>query len=481
MPIPTVPPRVPIDEPLNHGTRAATRGVRRSILRLLAGEVGNGSFRFLATVLLARAMAPADYGLLNVAIALSGFGLVACSLGLPELGAREAAIAPERAGWLGGRALSARVTSLTVVGVTGTVVTAAAWPGHVMLVTLAAVMAIIMATSSDWLARGLERMALAAAASTLGGLALLGGAIAITAGRPGTELALTIFVAAEGIRAAVFWLRLHRVLRFRLGFTGARPLLVRARPLALSGLLIYSYYANLDTVVLAATRSQREAGLYSAPYRLFLVFNLVGVFAAYSALPYLARQAAMGAHDAANRLLRALLAGLAAYGVVALALVEIVGPNLLRMLFGTRFGLAFPTFVLLTAGAAWYSVGIPAGYSLIALGQNRRFLVGAGVAGCLNLVLDIVLIPPLGLPGAGLATLIAFVVAANVWLAVRGLISGRSLGVLLALSGSSAGAILIADRAGARLPIGVITLVMGGALAAISIGSRPSSADGAGR
>lgn len=427
--------------------------------QLLAGEVANKTLRFGATVVLARALTANDFGLVNVGISISGIALVACSLGLPDQGAREVAIAPARAGWLVGRVLAARVASLTLVAAVGVPVAQAVWPGHTGLLLVAAAMAAVMASSGDWLARGLERMSIAATANAVGGTVVLCGSavVAVLSGR--ATAALAAFMVGEAAVALVLWLRVHRHLGVKVKLRGIRPMLMRARPLALSSVAIYSYYANIDTLILAFTHSNREAGLYSAPYRLFLVLNLVAVFAACAMLPTLSRFAADEEAASADHLLASSFGLLATYGLVALGIVELVGGDLLAGLFGSQFRTGSTTFVLLTAGVGWYSIGYPAGYSLIALGRNARFLQGAAVASILSVGLDLALIPPFGMRGAGFATLVAFAAAALVWLRARGVLH-RGAGTLIALALATALAVFAALAPGFSSGAGTATLVL---------------------
>lgn len=408
------------------------------VWQLLIGELANKVLRFAALVVLAHTLSPSDFGLVNVAIAVSGVALVAGSLGLPDLGARDAAVTPERAGWLAGHVAITRLLVLGALSVLGIALAMSAWPGHTSLLVVAAAMAASMAASGDWLARGLERMSVAAAANAAGGLTVLAGSLAIAKLSGSATAALSAFALGECAVAAVLWTNLHRFSRVEFGIRGMRSMLRRARPLAFSSLAIYSYYANIDTIILAASHSTREAGLYSAPYRLFLVLNLVGVFAAYAMLPTLARLADARVQADADRLVRSTLTVLAGYGLVTLGLVELGGADALGLLFGAPFRTASKAFVLLAAGVAWYAIGYPAGYSLIARGENARFLRGAATASILSIGLDIVLIPPLGMAGAGLATMVAFAAAAMVWLSARGLL-GRATIPIVAWLGATSG------------------------------------------
>jgi O-antigen/teichoic acid export membrane protein len=428
--------------------------------QLLSGELVNKTLRFAAFVVLAHALSPSDFGLVNVGIAISGTALVASSLGLPDLAAREAAIAPERAGWLAGHVAVTRILVLGAFSMIGIFLAILLWPGHTFLLVMAAAMAIFMAASGDWLARGLERMSLAAAANATGGLTVLAGSLAVATFFDSATAALGAFALAECAVAAVLWTNLHRLSRVEFGVGGMRSMLRRARPLAFSSLAIYTYYANLDTIILAASHSNRQAGLYSAPYRLFLVLNLVGVFAAYAMLPTLARLADASAQVDANRLVRSTLAVLAGYGLVTLGVVELVGENILGLLFGATFRAASEAFVLLAAGVAWFAIGYPAGYSLIAQGENARFLRGAATASILSVVLDLALIPPLGISGAGLATMVAFAAATLVWLSAGGLLGRGAIPILASLSATSGLAAIVVFTNGATSIAGMGTLAV---------------------
>lgn len=419
------------------GARDPRLQIGLNIGQLLVGELFNKVLRFAAFVVLARSLSASDFGLVNVGIAISGTVLVASSVGLPDLGARDAAVAPGHAGWLAGRVAVARLIVVGGFSVIGITLASVVWPGHTSLLIMAALMAIFMAISSDWLARGLERMSVVAAASAAGGLTILVASFAVAELSRTATAALGAFALAEFVAALVLWTNLDLFANAELGVSGMRSMLRRAWPLALSSLAIYTYYANIDTIILAATHSNREAGLYSAPYRLFLVLNLVGVFAAYAMLPALARVTAPRTNAAADHLVLSALSPLAGYGLITLGLVEVGGEDALGALFGAPFRAASDAFILLAAGVAWYAVGYPAGYSLVARGENARFLWGAATASIVSIGLDFALIPTLGMSGAALATMTAFAAAALVWLWARGLLRRGAIPLLVALSATS--------------------------------------------
>src|SRR3954454_18088778 len=70
---------------------------RRYFSALLAGELVNKLARFLAALLLARALTAHEFGIFNVGIAFAGILYTATTLGLTEIAGRRVAIAPEEA------------------------------------------------------------------------------------------------------------------------------------------------------------------------------------------------------------------------------------------------------------------------------------------------------------------------------------------------------------------------------------------------
>jgi len=233
--------------------------------------------------------------------------------------------------------------------------------------------------------------------------------------------------------------------------------LSRSWPLGLASLVTYSYYLNLDTIIMAATRSPREAGIYSGAYRLFLALNIVTIFSGFAHLPILARIIQSGSQSARSILTQG-FEDLTCYGILIIGAGELAGRPLLGLLFGSQFEAAGPTFLLLCVAAAWYSVGYYGGYSLIAEGRTRAFLAGATAAGCMNLVLDVILIPRVGLIGGGIATACAFATAALVWLRSREPFDKGMTRLVGGLTFASVGALLALLIPGSGMAIGVITV-----------------------
>jgi O-antigen/teichoic acid export membrane protein len=428
---------------------------------LTTGELVNKVARFAAAIVLARTLSLDDFGAVNVGIAVAGIGLMATSLGLPEVGSRDVAAYPAELEAVAARVLAGRLLALLVLTAIGIGIVAATAPDGLDLAVLVAAMAVGLAVSGDWALRGLGRMATLAAATAAGGIAVLAGVVLVLPTAPSRELAIALFAASELLVAALTWRALGVLPIPRLRRSGLPALLRRSWPAGASALIVYSYYANLDTIFLAAFRSDEEAGLYSAPYRVFLALNVLGTFAAYALLPVMTRLVVAGRERVADTELRRRLAPLMCYGLVVLGAVEVAGAHLLELLFGSEFGEMRATLIILCSTIPWYSVAFPCGYTRLAHEQGRRFLTGAAVAGTLNLLLDLGLIPLLGAEGAAVATLIALVAGSAAWLRAARVLDRDGIRLLSMLALSLATGIVAAVSAAAAPWTGAIVLMAG--------------------
>lgn len=415
---------------------------------------------------------------MNVAIAIAGILFVSSGFGLPETGSRDASISPEQGPELVDRVLTGRLLVLGTLGVLVLVVVAIVDADDLPAVAMAVAMAIPMAISVDWLLRGLERMGAIAVANAAGGTVVLAGTLLIVTAKPTATAALAVFVAGEAA-VALLTMRAARLPRLpRARVEGLREAVRRSWPLGASALIVYSYYANVDTILLSVTRSAEEAGLYSAPYRLFLALNVLGTFAAYALMPRIARavQAGHAADRAAMAQLRRALVPLAGYGLLILGAVEVAGEGVLRVLFGPRFAGQADVFLVLCLAVPWYTVAFPVGYALIARDANRRFFAGAAVAGGLNLVLDATLIPPFGPVGAAVATTVALIAGSVVWLGAHGMLSRKTAPLVghLALA-SLLGLVALAWGAAADV-IGLLTAAAAAAIVGLAAVAYPTGA-----
>jgi O-antigen/teichoic acid export membrane protein len=400
-------------------TSRSQEAVGRYFRRLFSGEVVNKALRFAAAAVLAHGLSASEFGIVNVGIAVAGIAATLGSLGLAEVGARELAQDPARVRQLAGQVLVARFLAFLVLAALGALVAAIWYPNETFALAVGAMTLALLATG-EWVARGLEEMGTVARSTAAGGATALLAACLVAVAAPTVTAALIGFVAAEIVATCSYW-RAARGRLPRLQLEGVRALVTRASPVAISVVALYTFYANLDTIILASARSAAEAGYYSAAYRLFLALNIVAVFVAYANYPILSRVGGVEDVRYVIELLAPSLWLVASYGGIVVGIVALAGDDMLRLFFGDQFGAAGTAFLLLTVSTAWYCVGYVVGYNLVATGHAPRFTVGASIAGVVSVVLGLLLIPPYGMEGAGAATAVAIVLATLVWFGWGGL------------------------------------------------------------
>lgn len=153
--------------------------------------------------------------------------------------------------------------------------------------------------------------------------------------------------------------------------------LVRAAGLALAGIVAWVALTNLDVVLVKAASPAVDAGLYSAA----AYVGKVALFApmAVAVVIFPAASARVAASRDPTPVLRRAGRIVAALGVVTVVLAELIGPLVLRVMFGSGYADAAPLVVPLVIGAVGYALVNVYLYYHLAVGR-RAFvwiLVGA--------------------------------------------------------------------------------------------------------
>ncbi len=285
-----------------------------------------------------------------------------------------------------------------------------------IVVPLWALMALQLA-----LVQGSRRMVLAFAPSEVLRPALaivLGAGVVLTAGRLAPLPALACFAVAIGVTLAVQDGALRHV--FRAIPRVRAPALARqwlgvALPLLVAN-GCFMALQRVDGLVLGAIHGARAAGIYEGAARTTMVASSVLIAVSAIAAPTVGALHARGDRATLQRMVRAaarwmLLPSL----VLAVGLVALAGPVL--SLWGPDYVEAAPALRILVVGQLVNAAVGPVGYLLSLTGHERRAAGVFATAAGLDLVLCLLLVPPLGLVGAALATSAATILW-NVWMFV---------------------------------------------------------------
>jgi len=237
-------------------------------------------------------------------------------------------------------------------------------------------------------------MAAFTGAAVAGGLGYRAVVIAIAAGYVVQALTMAAIALATGARVQYQ----HRT---------AIKLMQVALPLG--GVLLLNYlYFRLDVLLLSWMKSDIDVARYGLAYRVIEGLMVLPSYVMLALFPSIARSEDDPARLAA--LIGVAVAGLEAIGLLVAALPAIFSPQLVVFLGGQKYAAAAPCLAILSAALGISYVSGVYGNALMALGRQRTlFWLGIGPLG-VNLLANLVLIPPLGPSGAAIAVVVSEVV-----------------------------------------------------------------------
>lgn len=373
---------------------------------------------FLVTVWFVRYLGPDRYGLFSYAVSLAAVFGIAADLGLDTIIVRELTRTPDADGEILGTTLLMRGAGalLAWLGAVATVfLLRDDWLTRVMVTVLAlscfgvaanvfelwfqsriAARKVVVARTAIFLTSALTRCALIVlAASLLPFAALQAATVLVTAG-------------------ALFWLyrRARRVARVRLTISGAlaRRMVADAWPLFVWHLSII-LYMKIDQVMLTAMSGERENGIYAVAVTLSEVWYFLPVAVASTLFPLIVK-----AHDELHSTefetrMQAFYDGMAALGyAIAVPIMLLAGP-IVRGLYGDAYERSASVLVVHAASFVFVCLGIARSRFLLAANLTRFTMITGVCAAVLNVVLNLLLIPPLGALGAAWSTLVSYAVA----------------------------------------------------------------------
>ncbi len=364
---------------------------------------------FTATVYVARVLGPASYGIIEFAAAIILYFHRIADGGVDlGLGVREIAAARDRIDELAPAILTARLAAAAVLAVALSLFSLLLLPppeGPVLAAFSLTLLAV--GASTRWIHLGLEKARWVSIARTLGEILMVGLVIALVR-RPDDLIRVPLARFAGDALAAALLLWWLRGLGVRLGPRWnpaiVRPLLRRAWPLvasALLGLMIY----NSDLIFIRLfTGRFADVGFYAAAYTLIGFLSNLGIAYSLSLLPTLTRLDVDRTEQGA--LYQTALAHVFAAGApIAVGGALLAGP-IMRLVFGP----AYEPSVLALQVLVWaIPLGLLRDIPIVALMSREReshILRLTGVATALYLLLNLILIPTLGIIGAAIASVV---------------------------------------------------------------------------
>jgi O-antigen/teichoic acid export membrane protein len=185
-----------------------------------------------------------------------------------------------------------------------------------------------------------------------------------------------------------------------------QALLDGAWPIGVSN-TVRALYFKLDSVLLAGMTTARDVGLYNAAYLLATGTTLASVVIRAVAFPELSSAFVAGAARGpqVRRVLGWFAFAIAAASAIAVAATWLLGPWVIDRFFGADFATSKALVPIFAIACAAIFANEAAQAVLVASNQQTLDLRCGIFALCLNVTLNLILIPRIGIAGAAWATL----------------------------------------------------------------------------
>jgi O-antigen/teichoic acid export membrane protein len=171
-----------------------------------------------------------------------------------------------------------------------------------------------------------------------------------------------------------------------------------------------SILQRADIVLVAALRSPAEAAVYTVATRLFVIGQLGTQAIQQVAAPHTSALLSSGDDRAAKRVFQTVTAWTMSLTWPFFLACLALAPFLLHLFGGTTYRSGHEVVVVLAVAALLAAAGGPVDLILLMAGRSGLSMVNALVALGINLALNLILIPPLGMIGAAIAWAAAIVV-----------------------------------------------------------------------
>jgi O-antigen/teichoic acid export membrane protein len=431
-------------------------------LALLAG-VG-------ATALASRYLGLEAFGALTLAMAVVSLISVLTDLGMSTMAAREVARTPEREREILGNVLSLGLAFSVVAALLLLAVAELAYAGNPDVRRAMLVLSLQLLTAPFLGAarahfQAAQRGQLIAVGDVALAAAIFGGSLIAVEADLGFTAMVGAVAAGYLVQAAVMTILVKADVRlaWRVNRDTWTLLLRISLPLGATFIINYLYF-RLDVVLLSVLKGEEEVGLYGLAYRVLEGLMVLPSYFMLALFPEIARLT--GQRERVDAIVAAALSVMEAVALPVVLITAVFAADVIEVIAGAEYADAEWVLRILTLGLGISYLNGVYGSALTALGrQNQLFRWSLVILVC-NLAINLALIPPFGVVGAGVAVviseLLAFVVVRRLYTQV-GTAPPLVVNVRMLLAGA---AMVIAAAPALLLPGG-----LAGSLAAVVVGA----------
>jgi O-antigen/teichoic acid export membrane protein len=438
--------------------------------KLAATQVFAGVATFLLAAYVARHLDPASFGRWQIAVAASTYLVILSGLGMPQYGTWLAARAPAAVRRVAAAVMSWRIIAAIAVALVSvaTVLLLPISRDHAALLVTVVVAALIRSLWPDWLLQGIRRFNPLVIATIAYPAACLALVVALVHGTDDLlKLPVSQILVGVVLGVAVWvWLLSTNRSRSDASLPNARGIFRESLPLAIAALLI-QVVTNVDYILIGILRSEAETAVYAAAAVIALFVHSVGIGFHGAVFPAVTAAAERGED------LRALVGGVAGFAMLfaipAAIGLSALAPEVTGAIYGTAYVRSAEPLRLL---AFYIPVGIYATFFmnlLVARGDRTAYALTFAFGAAINVLLNLALIPALGVMGAALTSLVTVTLIAAVGIRRAGIgipIDRRILLVSLASSGVMIAVIAVTNS----FPLALRIILAAAAYVAVAVG-----------
>jgi len=407
------------------------KNIVKNLTALFTGEVVARMCHFVAVIYIARIFGAAGFGAINFSLAIIAYFMMVTNLGLGEIGVREVSRSKDI------KDVAETIISmrLGIAVISFAVILLIALVGNKTTETMYLVIAYGLtifpyAMSLEWVFRGVEKMKYNAYGRTINAVLYLAMVLLLVRGIQDILKVAFITLAADLIACAFYYgsysrkfggIKLHLDLKRWLAMGK-----ISSQLFVSSALLVV--YINFGTIALGFLKDEKAVGIYGAAAKLvFFVYALSDLFVA-ATFPVMARLY----HESREKLgefMKYSLKVTALFGIPVAVGGTMLGPKIIRLVYGTSYVQSGPIFQILSWFAAINLTSFVLSYSLVACDRQHIYLKVMAGGALFNIAFNLLVVPYAGYYASALA-LVLTEVATLLWsyLIVKDLIKLPSLG-----------------------------------------------------
>ncbi|MFW2441104.1 MAG: flippase [Arenicellales bacterium] len=385
---------------------------------LFADKIVRMGIGVFVGIWVARYLGPEMFGLLNYAMAFVAlFGVVA-SLGFSGLVVRELVSQPENTNTILGSAFLLQFLSGILAYILVVVTVILLQPENDLLRLIVMVLGLtlvfkaseiikywfesqVMSKYTIWVETGAFLLMSAVQVLLILYQAPIMGFVWVT-----VASSLSVFI---GLFAVYFW-RAGGSCTWKFNFQRSKALLRDSWPLLFTGMAII-VYMRIDQIMLGQMLGNSAVGVYSAAVRISEVWYFIPMAIATSVFPSVIKQK-VESESKYIASFQKLFNMMVTLGIAVAILVSFFSDWIVTFLFGSEYADAGPVLVVLIWSGVFVSLGIVSSMWLVNENLQKLFLYRSMAGVVVNIILNLSLIPLIGVTGAAIGTLMSHFVAA---------------------------------------------------------------------